>query len=198
MHALSRIALTSAVLLASACIRPDGAQPVLAGDELFRACTACHGHEGEGNPLISAPVIAGLPDWYLEAEITKFRTGIRGAHPDDYEGLRMRPMSRQLMNQGEIKSVVSYISQMPIQKPSHNLQGGDVQAGQTGYAVCVACHGAKGEGNVAQKAPPLIGQSDWYLFSQLKKFKAGIRGGPQYVTGSNMRAMSLTLTDERR
>ena len=49
------------MFLASACTctKPDGAQPVLAGDELFRACTACHGAHGEGNAEIQAPSIAG-------------------------------------------------------------------------------------------------------------------------------------------
>jgi cytochrome c553 len=203
MHPTFRVGIaTAAVFLAlqlagCTCTKPDGAQPVLSGAELFRACTACHGHNGEGNPTIQAPTIAGLPEWYVQAQLHKFRTGLRGAHPDDYEGLRMRPMSRQLYNQAEVDQVAKYISSMPAQKAAHGLEGGDAQAGTAGYAICVACHGDKGQGNPTVHGPPLTTQPDWYLFAQLKKFKAGIRGQPSDSVGSTMRAMSLTIPDEK-
>jgi len=77
------------------------------------------------------------------------------------------------------------------------LAGGDAAAGQTQYmAICVACHGADAKGNQAMNAPPLANQADWYLVSQLKKFKTGMRGAhPEDVSGSQMRAMSSTLID---
>ena len=40
--------------------------------------------------------IAGQAQWYLEAQLVKFKNGVRGAHPDDMEGSRMRPMARTL------------------------------------------------------------------------------------------------------
>lgn len=198
MHPTLRITLLALALTASACLRPDGATPTLSGHELFRSCTSCHGEQGQGNPEIQTPAIAGLPDWYLESQITKFRTGVRGAHPDDYEGLRMRPMSRQLMNPAEIKAVVAYIASMPVMKSEKRVKDGDAVAGAASYATCVACHGAKGEGNLATKGPPLANQPDWYMVAQLKKFKSGIRGtNPADTTGATMRAMSLIMADEQ-
>jgi cytochrome c553 len=190
----------AAAFTASACsTKPDGAEPLLSGAELFRACTACHGYNGEGNATIQTPTIAGLPQWYIENQIHKFRTGLRGAHPDDYEGLRMRPMSRQMMNEAEIQQVAKYISSLPAQKPPHGIEGGtgDAAAGTATYAVCVACHGDHGQGNEQVHAPPLTKQPDWYLLASLKKFKAGIRGQPSDTIGSTMRAMSLTIPDEK-
>jgi cytochrome c553 len=65
------------------------------------------------------------------------------------------------------------------------------------YATCAACHGADGRGNEALKAPPLVGQNDWYIVAQLKKFKEGIRGAdPQDASGQQMRAMVNVLPDE--
>ncbi len=194
-----RIALPLlALAAATACHRPDGATPVISGKEMFRACTACHGDHGQGNPTIQAPAIAGLPDWYVESQITKFRTGIRGAHPDDYEGLRMRPMSRQMMNPEEIKSVVHYVSSLPPVKGEKLLKDGNASAGAASYATCIACHGVKGEGNAATKGPPLAQMNDWYMLAQLKKFKAGIRGAnPNDVNGNTMRAMSAVMLDEQ-
>jgi cytochrome c oxidase subunit 2 len=66
------------------------------------------------------------------------------------------------------------------------------------YAVCLACHGDKGQGNEQLKSPPIHAQADWYVVSQLKKFKAGIRGAnPNDVTGLQMRPMSMILADEQ-
>jgi cytochrome c553 len=198
MHPIARFTVASLAVVASGCLRPEGAHQPFTGKELFRACTSCHGDQGLGNPAIQAPAIAGLPDWYVEAQLTKFRTGVRGAHPDDIEGLRMRPMSRQLMNHDEVVTVSKYVAQLAHHKAAPEVKGGDASAGAGSYAVCVACHGDKGQGNVAMKAPPIAQLPDWYMLSQLKKFKAGIRGtNPADVTGAQMRAMSMTVADEQ-
>jgi cytochrome c oxidase subunit II len=75
---------------------------------------------------------------------------------------------------------------------------GDPQQGQAFFAVCAACHGANGEGNIALNAPKLAGQEDWYLRRQLQYFKNGIRGThPDDVYGKQMAPMAATLaTDE--
>lgn len=59
---------------------------------------------------------------------------------------------------------------------SSNVLAGDAAAGKTVYMQCQACHGTKGEGNKALKAPKLAGQQAWYVESSLKKFKNGKRG----------------------
>jgi len=75
---------------------------------------------------------------------------------------------------------------------------GDAAKGKTLYAVCVACHGANGEGNQALHSPALAGQEDWYLKSQIKNFKEGIRGAVQGDTwGSTMAPMANTLTTDQ-
>ena len=47
-----------------------------------------------------------------------------------------------------------------------------------GAAVCVACHGAQGEGSAAVGAPRLAGQDARYLENALAMFKAGTRANP--------------------
>ena len=201
MHPMKKshaAALGLMLLVSSSGCRPDGAKQTLPGHELYAACKAYHGPQGFGQQNIAAPAIAGLPVWYVEAQLVKYRSGIRGAHPDDYEGLRMRPMSQQMMDTGEVKSVAAYVASMPSMKQSPTLQGGDATAGSGSYAVCTACHGPDGKGNQALNAPPIAGQHDWYLVSQLKKFKSGIRGThPKDITGAQMRPMSMTLADEQ-
>jgi len=74
---------------------------------------------------------------------------------------------------------------------------GDTQVGEKVYASCVACHGARGEGNPAMNAPALAGQNEGYLARQLSNFKAGIRGTDAADTlGMQMRGMTATLADE--
>ncbi len=194
---LRRLSLVIFLSSPLGCLRPDGAKVAIAGEELYRACGTCHGDEGTGNPKLAAPNIAGLPAWYVEAQLVKYRSGWRGAHPDDTEGLRMRPMSRQLMDQDEVKAVATYISSLKAVKAAPTLQG-DAVAGAGSYALCQACHGEKGQGNEAMKAPPLVGQADWYVVAQLKKFKGGLRGAnPNDTTGTQMRGMAATLADEQ-
>ncbi|MEM7280414.1 MAG: c-type cytochrome [Pseudomonadota bacterium] len=78
-------------------------------------------------------------------------------------------------------------------------QAGDAAAGKkTWDSVCVACHGAQGEGNVALNAPANGGQDEWYVIRQLKNFKAGIRGSHEKDTyGAQMRPMAMTLADDK-
>ncbi|MDP1922731.1 MAG: c-type cytochrome [Myxococcales bacterium] len=198
MHRLIPLSLTLATLATMGCIRPDGAKKTLPGKELFAACASCHGDTGVGEATIAAPNIAGLPAWYVESQLVKYRSGIRGAHPEDLEGLRMRPMSRQMMDEGEVKAVAAYVASLTPVKSAPSLKDADAAAGAGAYAVCLACHGDKGQGNQALNAPPLVGQYDWYLVNQLKKFKGGVRGAnPLDVTGGQMRPMSMTLADEQ-
>lgn len=73
-----------------------------------------------------------------------------------------------------------------------------VARGKAFYRICAACHGEKGQGNPANQAPRLAGQHLWYLESQLKNFRAGIRGVDDKDTnGQVMRPMSMTLPDDQ-
>jgi cytochrome c553 len=166
------------------------------GRDVFKTCIPCHGENGAGNLALRAPAIAGLPDWYITTELTKFQTNIRGAHPDDDEGARMRPMARTLYHPGDLQAVAAYVASLPPASVAPLLQG-DRGQGQKQYtSICIACHGPDGKGNQALGAPPLVRQADWYLVAQLKKFKTGMRGAhPDDVAGSQMRAMSSTLQD---
>ncbi len=165
------------------------------GEALFDSCAACHGADGQGDALLLAPGIAGLGQWYVEGQIRKFRTGLRGAHPEDIAGLRMRPMSRMLRSDDDIKAVSAYVASLPV-PPIETTLDGDATRGAALYAPCIACHGVDGKGNPAMQAPSLH-SSDWYQLTQLKNFKAGIRGDPGDPFGVMMRPMASLLADEQ-
>ena len=169
------------------------------GADLYDTCRPCHGDAGAGSELLGAPSIAGLPLWYLEAQLTKFRAGIRGAHPSDMEGHRMRPMARSLNIEGDVSSVAQYVASLPPRPAPQTLTGGDAAAGAARYTtVCVVCHGPDAMGLEAMGAPTLVNQADWYMVRQLDKFKSGVRGAdPRDVQGAQMAAMSSTLENHQ-
>ena len=168
------------------------------GEKLFALCSQCHQADGGGDLLARAPSIAGLDTWYVQKQLEKFRAGIRGAHPDDYPGLRMYPMALQLVKDEDLATVAAYVGSLPVKKPQPSLEGGDATRGRELYKPCVACHGVDGKGVQALGGPPIDHASDWYLLDQLKKFKTGIRGGdPRDSSGALMRPMTFSLTDEQ-
>lgn len=167
------------------------------GEELFELCVQCHGEAGEGNALALAPSIAGLSEWYVAAQLEKFKSGARGMDPDDLAGLRMYPMSLALRDPADIAALAEYVSSLPPTRPEVTLDG-DAERGKALYAPCAACHGQQGEGLKALDGPALANTSDWYLLTQLKHYKDGVRGtNPKDVTGMRMRPMAIVLGDEQ-
>ena len=112
-----RAVLAPVVLLAGGALLtgcpPAAAHTPQAGQDLYGSCRSCHGDNGEGQAYIAAPAIAGLPKWYVESSVKKFRTGVRGAHPDDVYGSQMRAMSMTLTDTTAMLDVVAYIKTLP-------------------------------------------------------------------------------------
>ncbi len=194
---LRRAAAVALCVAAAACgtTPPPGPER---GAELFETCVPCHGESGEGNAKIEAPAIAGLPQWYIEAQLTAFQNGWRGKHPDDLPGLRMRPMALTLNREGDIASVAEHVAGLEPPYPPSTLHNGNAGAGAERYnAVCVACHGADGRGNELLHAPPLVQLDDWYLVHELQDFKMGARGAhPEDTWGASMRVNTLALDEQ--
>ena len=198
MIPVRRITILTSLSLSLACCTDVPEEGVERGRVLFATCTPCHGDDGEGNQEYGAPAIAGLPAWYLETQLEHFREGIRGGHPDDAAGLRMRPMVQTLRKESDLRSVAAYVASLPAPAPPASLRGGSADRGRAIYATCAECHGAEGRGDRARGAPDLTGASDWYLLTQLSNFKAGVRGAdPRDTTGATMRPMAMALADEQ-
>jgi cytochrome c553 len=191
---LSAVAALVVAMLAA----PALAQDVERGRALFTLCTQCHMDDGRGNQLALAPAIAGLPEWYVLAQLQKFRVGHRGQHFDDIAGMRMRPMSMALANDADVAAVSAYVATLAPVAPPPVLTGGDAARGQVLYAPCAACHAPDGSGVQAVFGPPLAHGNDWYMLTQLANFRTGVRGTkPGDTSGALMRPMSMTLADEQ-
>jgi len=167
----------------------------VAGRTAFATCTACHGVNGEGNPAMNAPKLAGQPGWYLERQLRNFRHGIRGAEPGDAIAGQMRAIAVTL-DDAVIHEVVAHVASLPDEHPQATVRG-DTARGKELYATCVYCHGAKGEGVWTTNAPRLAGMNDWYLARQLRGFKGGLRGRhPEDYYGAQMALIGPSVSDD--
>lgn len=91
----------------------------------------------------------------------------------------------------------AWLASQPTFAELQALADGDPAQGQAMYAVCAACHGANGEGNIALNAPKLAGQEDWYVRRQISYYKRGIRGTqPGDEFGPQMAPMASTLATD--
>jgi cytochrome c553 len=66
------------------------------------------------------------------------------------------------------------------------------QGTKAGVPACIACHGAKGEGNAASAYPMLAGQSTEYMIKQLHDFASDVRVSPV------MAPIAKALTDAEK
>jgi cytochrome c oxidase subunit 2 len=167
-----------------------------AGQAQYAVCAACHGMEGEGNQLLNAPKLAGQEPWYLKTQLTYYKEGVRGTHQDDIYGQQMAPLAATLATPASLNNVIAYIGTLPDNPAPVTIQG-DPDKGEWLYRTCASCHGKEGLGVWTVGGPRQAGMSDWYLASQLKNFKLGIRGAhPQDKLGQQMTFMAKTLHDD--
>lgn len=190
----------------------------VAAEDLFAVCGLCHGDKGQGNIRRDGPALAGLEPWYLKLQMHNFKDGIRGTQTGDVPGHVMYLARGMLRDDKTIESLAEYISQLepgvPLaanavgerpyvwESPYARLDASiepDAAAGEKTYAtVCVACHGADGQGDEALGAANLTFLHEPYMIRQLKYFRDGIRGShARDIRGQQMAAMAKTLTDEQ-
>ncbi|MBU6429671.1 MAG: c-type cytochrome [Cyanobacteria bacterium REEB65] len=193
--AIATLAIAGAIPLAGCSQSADAKSR---GEAVYASCLQCHQASGAGSEVASAPNIAGLSADYIAGELTKFRSGARGASPDDATGQMMAAQAQTLASTADVKAVAAYVASLPPVDSPQTLQG-DAGRGRDLYLQsCAACHGMLASGNAAMGAPRLAGRDDWYLVRELEDFRSGKRGADPRDPGSNtMQAMAATLPDEQ-
>ena len=88
----------------------DGAD-VAAGQMLFyERCMECHRYNASGEMAFGSPPLVGRQDWYLLAQLMKFKNLHRGAAKGDEKGAKMVQMATLFIeDEAAMKNVVSYI-----------------------------------------------------------------------------------------
>jgi len=174
----------------------QGAGDPVAGQVAYATCAACHGAQGEGNPLLNAPKLSGHDGWYLARQLRNFRDGIRGTDEKDIYGQQMVAFAGMVDAAGA-RNIAAYLDTFPDQQSTTTVIG-NAKRGEALYLNCAACHGTRGQGVWSTNAPRLALMSDWYLVRQLQNFQQGIRGAhSDDFYGTQMALLSRIATDDQ-
>jgi len=153
--------------------------PVSTSGVYAQVCAACHGEKGEGKEELFSPSITGLPTWYLEEQVKKFRSGARGFHPEDLPGQQMRAVSLTLTD-AQIAEAAATVAAMPVRLTEPPPPGFDLETARFRYAnECMECHRYNGKGEIVFHSAPLISLNRSYLKRQLMNYRSGRRGASE-------------------
>jgi len=127
-----------------------------------KACTSCHGVNGNST-IPGTPSLSGQQPDYFIAAIQEYLTGARENPP-------MLSLIRNLKSTGLESLALYFASQTPVQR--HAPLRGDPAVGESLTVVCAGCHGFKGV-STDSATPNLAGQDPQYLIDALKAYRAG-------------------------
>lgn len=89
------------------------------GKQLYAAhCAVCHGEQAAGNATLRAPALRRLNDWYIVASYNRYRSGVRGASPDNPWGNQMHQIAQSLPDAFPINDVSAYLTTLDPTKGS--------------------------------------------------------------------------------
>jgi cytochrome c553 len=168
------LAMCAGVPLASATDRPAITTHPAIPDTIqqrAKACTSCHGENGEGAPDSSAgPRLAGKPAGYLLLQMRYFQSGQRKNRAMEY-------VLRQL-DADYMRKLAAYFASQQIpyrQRPLPTVSAALLKRGEQlalhgdaaiGVPACNSCHGTRLTG-VEPLIPGLIGLSSDYVQAEL-------------------------------
>jgi cytochrome c553 len=104
------ILTTAGLVVAAGAAKADGNAE--RGKGLYAVCATCHGERGEGVEEMNGPALAGLQPWYLVRQLENFKSGIRGADPQDTYGLQMAPMAKILPDTQAMEDIAAYLQSL--------------------------------------------------------------------------------------
>jgi len=168
------------------------------GNNLYvGACSPCHGVSGKGHASEFSPKISGQEDWYLTRQLANFRNDLRGDHDSERWAKQMNFHIKDFAP-AQLDSFVSYILTLDDDPAEVTIEADTTRGKELYVQTCLACHGEKGMGNKALNSPRLTGMSDWYMVTQLQKFRADLRGDhPDDAIGLQMVPFAKALPDEQ-
>jgi cytochrome c553 len=141
------------------------------GKNTYELCASCHEKSGWGKEDGSFPVIAGQHRSVIIKQLIDIRARNR-------ENPTMFPFSGDDVIGGAqgLADVAAYVSQLPKTASVGKGNGEKIGKGEILFKEkCVACHGAKGEGNADSFFPRIQGQHYAYLLRQLQWIRDGRR-----------------------
>ena len=189
--------ICSAWACATLAAASDAAAPMpSAMDERVRACTSCHGVQGQGRNNDYFPRIAGKPADYLFNQLTSFRDGGRTYPPMGY--------LIAFLPDDYLRKISQYFAD--LQPPYPNADTGEVSPTVLAYGerlvthgdptrklpACAACHGARLTGT-QPGIPGLLGLHASYIAGQMGTWRSGTRHA---IAPDCMHSIAVKLTDK--
>ncbi len=181
---VGRAVLLVATMLCSATVA--GAEPTQHAPDTMaarlRACTPCHGQQGEGTNSDYFPRLAGKPAGYLMNQLVAFRDGWRRYLPMNY--------LLEYLPDAYLQKIADYFAALrplPLPQtvadvsPTVLARGRElVTEGNQAHGVppCSGCHGPKLTG-MEPAIPGLVGLRAAYISAQLGAFRYGTRTAPE-------------------
>jgi cytochrome c oxidase subunit 2 len=194
MAAAMRISALLLALIALPCVAQDATAP-----NPYLLCSGCHGAQGEGNPELKAPPLAGQSAKYVARQLAKYKHGQRAYLETDEAGQVMKAIASTLEDDAAMQNVAELISRMPrVTAPlvAAPPTPGRTEEGRKIYSACAGCHGEHGEGKDVANAPDLALLPAWYLTKELQDFRDGTRGAhPDDYEGRTMRILVRMIPD---
>lgn len=186
-------------VLTAAAHTPDA----LAGKGLYElgdasrniaACVGCHGKEGNSEVLIY-PNLAKQHAGYIEKQLRDFKSKSRTDFTmNQFAGAMTE---EDIADMGAYFSDTKAVANLKAKKIVVALASSkEIKAGEAKAAMCVACHGVKGNSAVPIY-PVLAGQNASYIAKQLADFKASaISGGKEGRNDPVMAGMAQPLSKQ--
>lgn len=170
----------------------DGEPIYLQGLGNVASCATCHGAQGVPERGAPYPRLAGLSADYVAKQLADYADDIR--HNE-----QMTPIARAL-NGPQRGAVAQYVASLPapetrLSTAELDLRGRELdEVGDNARALpgCGNCHGPRGRGEGVM-LPPLAGQPEAYLVSQLNAFRQQRRHND---TVAVMEGIASRLTDD--
>jgi cytochrome c553 len=135
-------------------------------------CVACHGANGQGNPAMKAPRLAGQNAAYLARQLEAYANGAR-------KNPVMEPIAKGL-DRSQREAVAQHYAALEAPAaagkgatPARGRQLATVGDNKLRVQACANCHGPDGIGS--PPVPYLAGQQQAYLLGALQEWKDGAR-----------------------
>ncbi len=165
-------------------------------DEKMRACTACHGVQGQGRNNDYFPRIAGKPADYLFNQLNAFRDGGRTFPPMGYLLAYLPDDYLHKISQYFADLQPPYPNPDTNPLPQSTLDYGKqlVMQGDPSRKIpaCAACHGARLTGQ-QPGIPGLLGLHASYIAGQMGTWRSGTRHA---LAPDCMRSIAMRLSDK--
>lgn len=107
------------------------------GRHAYVMCATCHGERGEGMPSIGSPGLGGQKIGYIVGQLRAYRNDLRGVHPSDVQGARMRMLAKSIPDEALLTDLASYIGLLKASSGDRSVKGNLVAGKKT--LCCKLC-----------------------------------------------------------